>query len=191
MTAGSFWHYGNVMDATDSFMVTATSGMKTITGLPYNIFNYNDLPPIGSPDSLYYRKSGGLYFENFNVQTYFGAPGTPPDVEYKFLDTTVAVGTSWQSSNFTVTDQGTTYTLYIKMTLFEKVTTSTTVGSVTSSAILKVKYDYYAGVAPIPGTVFFKEERWFARGVGLVYNSFDDLSGSPPEVYKIGAYKVF
>lgn len=191
MTVGSFWHYGNVNDPTDSFMVVATSGSKTISGQSYNIFDYDNVPASGSPDSLFYRKSGALYYENFNVESLLGVPSTPPDIEYKFLDTTVAVGTSWQSPSVSITDQGITYSFYLKMTLTAKVTTPTTVGSVTSSAILKINYDYYVGVSSLPAQVFYKEERWFARGIGLVYNSFDDLSGSGPDIYKIGYYKVF
>jgi hypothetical protein len=188
-TAGSYWVYGNVnADPTDSFKITATSQTITITSQLYNLFTYDGVPPSGSPDSLYYRKGGGLYYENFNVDKLIGSPGTPPDVEYKFLDANVAAGTSWQSSNFTVTDQGVTYTIYIKMTLTAKATTPTTSGVVTSSDVLKVNYDYYVTAAGVPATIFYKEVRWFAKGIGLIYNSFDDLSGSP-DIYNIGRYQ--
>ena len=191
-TTNSYWAYGNVnKDPTDSFMITATSGTKSITSQLYNIFTYNGIPPSGSPDSLFYRKGGGLYYENFNVQKLLGTPGTPPDVEYKFLDANVPAGTSWQSPNFTVTDQGVTYTVYLKMTLTEKSTTPTISGIVTSSDVLKVSYDYYVSAAGGPAAIFYKEIRWFAKGIGLIYNSFDDMSGSGPNIYNIGRYQVF
>lgn len=186
-TPGSFWAYG--ANATDSFLIKATSGTKAITGNTYNIFTYEDIPSTGL-DSLYYRKGGGLYYENFNVQSLLGAPGTPPDVEYKFLDANVAAGTSWQSPNFTLTDQGVTYTVFIKMTLTEKATTPTTSGIVTSSDVLKVNYEYNASAAGSPSVVFFKEVRWFAKNIGLIYNSFEDPSGPGPVIYRIGRFKI-
>jgi hypothetical protein len=188
-TPGSYWVYGNVnADPTDSFKITATSLTKTITAQLYNVFLYDGVPPSGSPDSLYYRKGGGLYFENFSWESILGTVSTPPDIEYKFLDANVAVGTSWQSPSATVTDQGVTYTLYLKMTLTAKVTTPITSGVVTSSDVLKVNYDYYVSAASVPATIFYKEERWFAKGIGLIYNSFDDLSNAV-KIYKIGRYQ--
>jgi hypothetical protein len=132
-----------------------------------------------------------MYYENFNVELLLGSPGTPPDVEYKFLDSNVPAGTTWQSPNFTLTDpSGITYTFYLKMTLIEKATTPTTSGIVTSSDVLKVKYDYYAGPSGFPAAVFYTEVRWFAKGIGLIYNSFDDKSGLPADEYKVGRYVV-
>jgi hypothetical protein len=77
------------------------------------------------------------------------------------------------------------------MTLTEKATTPTTSGVITSSDVLKVKYDYYISTTGLPATIFYKEERWFARGIGLIYNSFQDIfAGTPVKVYKVGRLKV-
>lgn len=187
-TTGSFWAFGNVSaDPTDSFMISVPGGTKTIGGQSYTVFLYDDIPASGSPDSLFYRKGAGMYYENFNVESLIGVPGTPPNVEYKFLDENVAAGTSWQSPNFTVTDQGITYTLYIKMTLTAK-SVSATSGVVTSNDVMKVKYEYFLTAPPAPPFLFFTEERWFAKGIGLIYNSFDD--GTGPEIYKVGRWRV-
>lgn len=187
--AGAFWAFGNVSaDPADSFMISVAGGTKTIGTQTYSVFLYDDIPSSGSGDSLFYRKGGGIYYENFNVESLIGVPGTPPNVEYKFLDENVAAGTSWQSPNFTVTDQGITYTLYIKMTLTAKSVTATS-GVVTSNDVMKVKYEYYLTSAALPAPViFFTEERWFAKGIGLIYNSFDDGSGA--DIYKVGRWKV-
>ena len=191
-TTGSYWVYGNIDgNAADSFIVTSTGGMKTIGTQSYNVFTFDDVPPSGSPDSLFYRKGGGIYYENFNFEDLFGIPSSPPNLEYKFLDENVAAGTSWQSTNVTFTDQGVTYTFYIKMTLTEKATTPTTSGVVTSSDVIKVKYDYYISASGFPPTIFYKEERWFARGKGVIYNSFEDIFGQTPvEIYKVGRLQV-
>ena len=188
-TTGSNWAYGKQGGTvSDSFLIKVTPVIKTITGNQYNVFTEDNIPPSGAPDSLFYRKGAGLYYENFNTQAYFGfdSPGTPPDVEYIFLKDNVPVGTTWQSSNFTGIQSGTSYTIFIKMTLVEKAVTATS-GNVTSTDVDKVKYEYFVTVAP--GTPFYVEERWFARGIGLIYNSFSN--GSTTDIYKIGRYQVF
>ena len=73
------------------------------------------------------------------------------------------------------------------MTLFEKATTPTTSGSVTSSDVLKVRYEYFVTFAP--ATPFFTEERWFAKSIGLIYNSFND--GTKTDIYHIGYKQIF
>ncbi len=73
------------------------------------------------------------------------------------------------------------------MTLFEKATTPTTSGNVTSSDVLKVRYEYLLTTAPT--TPFYSEERWFAKNIGLIYNSFTD--GTNTDIYNVGGYKVF
>ncbi len=186
---GSFWVYGN-KNPLDSLIITATSNIKSIGGQRYTTFQYNGINSSSTPEPLYYYKSGGIYYENFNIESFIGSPGTPANIEYKFLDANLQAGSSWQSPTFIVTNQGITYTMYIQITLTEKVTTPTTVGKVTSSDILKVKYDYYKMAAGMPLSIFYKEERWFAKGIGLVYNSFDDLSGSGPDIYYIGRKQI-
>lgn len=187
-TAGSYWAYGNGNTA-DSFLITATSQTKSINGLVYNVFTYDSIPASGSPAGLYYRKSSGLYYENFNTQVLFGfdSTGNPADVEYIFLKDNVPQGTTWNSPNITGTQGGTSFTIFIKMTLFEKAITPTTSGIVTSSDVLKVRYEYFITIAPT--TPFFTEERWFAKGIGLIYNSFND--GTNTDIYHIGRYQVF
>ena len=190
-TVNSYWAYGLVGGtSSDSFMIKVINYTLTAGGNSYSTFTLDDITPSGSPDSLYYRKLSGNYYEYFNAEEFFGFDAgttSPQKLEYIFLKDNVAQGTTWNSSNITGSSSGQTFTVYIKMTLFEKVTASTTVGSVTSSDILKVRYEYFVTVAP--GSPFFTEERWFAKGVGMVYNSFTD--GTNSETYKIGRYQVF
>lgn len=189
-SAGSYWAYGNGNGNTaDSFLITATSQTKSINGLVYNVFTYDSIPASGSPAGLYYRKSSGIYYENLNTKAFFGfdSTGNPADVEYIFLKDNVPQGTTWISPNITGTQGGTSFTIFIKMTLFEKAITPTTSGIVTSSDVLKVRYEYFITIAPT--TPFFTEERWFAKDIGLIYNSFND--GTKTDIYHIGRYHVF
>jgi hypothetical protein len=152
-------------------------------------FTFDGIPAPGHSDSLYFRKPGGDYYEYFNTQAFFrfDAPGTPANVEYIFLKDNVPQGTTWNSPTMTGIYQGISYTIFIKMTLFEKATTPTTSGNVTSSDVLKVKYEYVTPAAPT--TPLYSEERWFAKNIGLIYYSFTD--GTNTNVYNIGRYQVF
>ena len=188
-TVNSYWAYG-LQGGTpaDSFMIKVIPATKAISGNTYTVFTLDDIPPSGSPDSLFYRKGAGLYYENFNTEAFFGFDaGTGGNVEYIFLKDNVAQGTTWQSPNMTGSSGGTSYTIYIKMTLFEKATTPITSGVVTSSDVLKVRYEYFVTAAP--GTPFFTEERWFAKNIGLIYNSFND--GTKTQIYNVWRYQVF
>lgn len=188
---GSYWAY-NLQGGTssDSLMIKVIPYAPNLGGNTYSTFTIDNIPASGSPDSLYYRKPGGDYYEYFDAEKFFGFDaGTtnPRYVQYIFLKDNVAQGTTWNSPNITGSSAGTSFTVFIKMTLFEKVTTSTTVGIVNSSDILKMRYEYFVTAAP--ATPFFTEERWFAKTIGLVYNSFND--GTNTDVYKIARYQVF
>ena len=189
-TVNSFWDLGLQGGTTaDSLKIKVIPFTKSAGGNNYSTFTVDNIPASGSPDSLYYRKPGGDYIEYFNTQAFFGfdSPGTPPNVEYIFLKDNVAQGTTWNSPNITGLSGGMSYTIFIKMTLFEKATTPTTSGSVTSSDVLKVRYEYFVTAAP--ATPFFTEERWFARSIGLIYNSFND--GTNTDIYHVGGHQVF
>lgn len=193
-TTGSFWAYGNAnADPADSFLIAATARTKLVGSVSYNVFTYDDIPSSGSPSDLYYRKSGGDYFEYFNAEDFFGFfdPGStsPANIEYTFLKESANVNDTWQSTSVTGTSGGLSVTIYMKMTLLAKAVSATS-GIITSPDVMKVKYEYYATSPGFPATVIFVEERWFARGKGMIYNSFDDQSGSPPAVYKVGRYLV-
>ncbi|MEJ7672560.1 MAG: hypothetical protein WKF59_07580 [Chitinophagaceae bacterium] len=69
------------------------------------------------------------------------------------------------------------------MTLLAKSVAATS-GSVTSNDVIKVKYEYFASIGPLPAVVIFTEERWFAKGIGLIYNSFKN--GTTTEIFNIG-----
>lgn len=187
-TIDSYWSYGKQGGTPkDSILIKVMPNTLAAGGYNYSIFTVDSIPPSGNPDSLYYRRAGGDYIEYFNTQAFFAfdGPGNPPAIEYIFLKDYVPQGSTWQSQNFSGTFGGTTYTLYIKMTLLAKSVTATS-GSVTSTDVMKVKYEYFATIAP--ATPFATEERWFAKDIGLIYNSFD--YGSGVVIYTIGSKLV-
>jgi hypothetical protein len=189
-TVGSNWAYGkNGGTPADSLLIRVIPYQLTVGANTFSTLTIDYIPGIGKPDSLYFRKPGGDYYEYFNTEDFFGfdRPGTPPNVEYIFLKDNVPQGTTWNSPNMVGSSGGTSSTMFIKMTLFEKATTPVTSGNVTSSDVLKVKYEYLLTTAP--ATPFYVEERWFAKNVGLIYDSFYD--GTRNNIYNIGRYQVF
>jgi hypothetical protein len=201
-TVGSNWAYGlKGGTIADSIQLKVISYAPNFGGNTYSSFIQDAVPPSGSPDSLYYRKSGLAgskdYFEYFDTKFYGFDAGSnsPKNIEYTFLKESANLNDTWQSPSTTGTVSGIgpgTYTIYIKMTLLAKATTATS-GIITSTDVDKVRYDYYISGGAIPApTIFSVEERWFARGIGLIYNSFEDkISGTPPDIYNIGRKQVF
>jgi hypothetical protein len=190
ITPGSNWAYGlKGGTPADSLLIKVIPYQLTVGANTYSTFTVDDNPASGTPDSLYFRKPGGDYYEYFNTQEFFGfdGPGTPANVEYIFLKDNVPQGTTWNSPTIMGIYQGRSYTIFFKMTLFEKATTPTTSGAVTSSDVLKVKIEYVTSTAPT--TPFYTEERWFAKSIGLIYTRFDDRLNN--NIYNVGRYQVF
>ena len=186
-TINSYWVYSKQGGTSaDSLKYTVIPYALNLSGNNYSTITIDKVPPTG-PDSLYYRKTAGLYYENFNTQATFGfdAAGSPANVEYLFLDTTLPVNATWNSPNITGTSSMVSYTIFLKMTLLAKAV-PVTIGTFNFPDVMKVKYQYFITAAP--GTPFFTEERWFARNIGLIYNSLND--GSTTDIYNIGRYQV-
>jgi hypothetical protein len=190
-TMNSYWAY-KLHDGgfSDTFFIKVIPYTLSAGGNNYSTFYTPDFLALHSPDSLYYRKPGGDYIEYINTAESFGLDG--PNVENIFLKDNVPQGTTWNSPDITGTYNGISYTFFIKMTLFEKITTPTTIGVVTSSDILKVRYEYFNTVAP--GTPALIEERWFAKGIGMIYNSLTYRTtgtATNTDIYHVARYQVF
>lgn len=168
LTANSNWTFaltdlsnGN----TDSLFDKVVPNTITLSGKVYTIVSEESFPVSGNPDdSLYYRKPGGDYYEYLDL-AYFGFDNSTGSGEYIFLKDNVAQGTTWQSQTFSTTYNGTPVTLYIKMTLTAKAV-PVTMGALNFPDVIKMTYEYFVG-----GTSAITEERWFARGVGLIYDT--------------------
>jgi hypothetical protein len=184
-TANSNWAYGFVgdTDPADSLLTTALSGVYTFAGNDYTAFSEDDIPPTGAADLFYYRKSGGDYFQYFDLSDYFTLDG-PMVGEYIFLKDNVAQGTTFKSADFTGSISGIPISVYIQTTIKEK-GVSATVGGEVFDDVIKVTYDYFE--SSTPGTPAVTEEKWFAKGVGLIYYISDFYGGS----LQIGRHTVY
>ena len=183
-TANSNWAYGFKDDPNpaDSFLTTVLPNVYTFGGKEYTGFSEDDIPPSGSPDIFYYRKSAGDYFQYFDLSDYFDDLDGSVVGEYIFLKDNVAAGTTFNSPDFTGTTNGIPVTVYIKVTITE-VGVAATVGSQNFDDVIKVTYEYF-----INGSSDFPpEEKWFAKGVGLVY--YDSFFWG--EIVQVGRYTVF
>jgi hypothetical protein len=186
-TTGSFWAYGNT-SRPDSFLVTATGRSKTIGSMIYTVFATDTLPASGSTFDSYYRKPGILYYENLATEDFGFDPGTLSiaNFEYVFLNDTAKVGDTARSPSFTGKVGTVTYTDYLKTTILAKGPAVS--GGKSYPDVIKVKYEYYESSPTSTPAIYLTEERWFAKGIGLIYNSFKGGSGGV--TYALGRYKV-
>ncbi len=176
----SNWTYG-LDGTTDSVLAQVIPYAPTIGAEVYTTFVLDNVPPSGSPDTTFFRKSGNDYFNYIDVSDIFQFDD-PVRGEYVFLNDAVPAGTTIRSPDFNGAISGIPATGYIQVTISEKAVPAT-IGVLDFNDVIKVTYEYYLTV--LPGTPIFTEERWFARGVGLVYDNFDDTY-----ILNIGRYQV-
>ncbi|MEP6596026.1 MAG: hypothetical protein ABJA71_08760 [Ginsengibacter sp.] len=183
-TINSTWAYGYQGDPNpaDSFLTTVLPNAYTFGGKDYTAFSEDDIPPSGNNDTFFYRKSGGDYFQYFDLANYFTLDGSVAG-EYVFLKDNVVAGTTFKSQDFTASVAGIPITIYIQGTITEK-GVSETIGAETFNDVIKVSYEYFDSTSP--GTPSVTEEKWFAKGIGLIYYNSDFYGG----VVQIGRHAV-
>ncbi|MEO7802760.1 MAG: hypothetical protein ABIR81_12205 [Ginsengibacter sp.] len=172
-TPGSFWVY-DYSDGTtqDSILTSVNNNMPVINGNTYISFLADAIPANGVSDTMNYRKANGEYFEALNVFKYFEIDA-PVTVEYIFLKDNVPAGTIYKSTEYSAQYNGVPITGYIESTILDKAATAD-VGGQTYSDVIKVKNEYFVTlVAGFPAVSQYIEERWYAKGVGLIYLESD------------------
>lgn len=184
-TLNSNWTYsliGGTSSDSVQYMVINYSPM--IIGNTYSTITADLVPPTGVPDSSYYRKPGGDYYQYVNYSNYVPFD-QPVDGEFIFLKDNVPMGTTWQSPNVSGSISGLPFSGYIQMTLLEKAV-PVTIGTFNFPDVIKVKYEFFITGSPIP---LETDQRWFAKNVGEVHFDYDD--GVNAFGYDIGRYQVF
>ncbi len=184
-TLNSNWSYSLIGGtSSDSVNYTVINYSPAFIGNTYSTITADLIPPTGAPDSSYYRKPGGDYYEYVDYSRYVPFD-QPVDGEFIFLKDNVAMGTTWQSPNVSGSIAGVPFSGSIKMTLLEKAV-PVTIGTFNFPDVIKVKYEFFITGSPVP---IETDQRWFARNVGEVHFDFDD--GVNAAGYDVGRYQIF
>lgn len=153
----------------DTTYVQVSPNTKVINGITYRIFEVKDM---GNPvDSFFHRKNGGKYFQLYDGD--YGIFDNPFNKDGQILDSSLAVNATWTISLGTNTVGGLPVNVKIDCQILAK-NISATVAGINYTNIIKVKYNYIGN----PGTgdiLFVEEERWYARGFGLIYDKINDV----------------
>ncbi len=184
-SVNSNWTYSLIGGtSSDSVHYEVINYLPMFIGNTFATITADLVPPTGVPDSAYYRKPGGDYFQYINYSNYVPFD-QPVDGEFVFLKDNVAMGTIWQSPNVSGSILGLPFSGYIQMTLLEKAV-PVTIGTFNFPDVIKVKYEFFITGSPIP---IETDERWFAKNVGEIHFDFND--GVNAAGYDVGKYQVF
>ena len=195
-TNSSNWSYEDDNVATDSLLRRVIAPTLTALGNTYNVFMQNDgITP--QPDSSgYYRKSGGDYYEYFNLQDI--GFDNPQWIEYIMLKDNVAATTSWNSAALTGTVSATAITVRFKYTILQKdvpVSVTTSLGTVnyTNVIVVEEKFEQFvAGTWQDVTSVLGYGKSYYARNIGLIkYEYFDPGATIPSYLHELRRYVVF
>jgi hypothetical protein len=191
LTQNSWWTYDSNL-ATDT-LYKYSSTIASIGPNTYRIFQIGSPGPFGSNalGTAAFRKSGSDYFEYFTVDSFTTiALDNPLAGEVIFLKENAPVGTSWQSAEFTGTENGTPVKIRYDYTIQSVGGTYTVNGNVYNN-VIKV---FSQSQINSNNTVYnpdLEMESYYARGVGLIEFRLR-LSGSPTwfEVQSLRYYTV-
>ncbi len=155
--------------AADTSYVQVSSNTIVINTIPYRIFEVKDL---GIPvDSFYHRKNGSKYYQLYNGD--YGIFDNPFSKDGLILDSSLAVNATWTITLGSNTVSGIPVNVKINCQILAKDATATVAGT-NYSKIIKVKYSYIGNLGT-GDTVFAEEERWYAKGFGLIYDKINDV----------------
>lgn len=161
--------------AADTTYIQVSANSKTLGTNSYKIFEVKDM---GVPtDSFFNRKSGGSYFQYIDGN--LGVLANPINQEYLVLDSTRAVSFMWTAHfgpnvamGFPLSD------IRVDAEILGKGETQT-VQSIVYNNVIRVKYAYTATVIGLGDIPVAEEERWFARGIGVIRSSIVNLVAPP------------
>ncbi len=155
--------------ASDTSYVQVSPNTILYNGVTYSIFEVKDL---GNPvDSFYHRKNGGMYYQLYNGN--YGIFDNPFNKDGLILDSSLAVNATWTIVLGTNTAGGIPVSVKINCQIIAKGATASVAGN-NYSNIIKVKYSYIGNIG-LGDTIYAEEERWYARGFGLIYDKINDV----------------
>jgi hypothetical protein len=155
----------------DTTYIQVSANSKTFGANSYRIFEVKDM---GVPtDSVYNRKNGGLYYQYIDGD--LGVLTNPINKEYLVLDSTKAVNYTWTVNFGPNVAMGFPLTnIRVDAEILGKDETQT-VASIVYTNVIRVKYKYTATVLLTGDVPVAEEERWFARGIGVIRSSILNL----------------
>ncbi len=157
--------------AGDTAYMQVSTNSKTFGANSYRIF---EIKNMGNPtDSVFNRKNGGMYYQYIDGN--LGVLDNPINKEYLVLDSNAAVNATW-TVNFgpNVALGFPLSNIRVEAQVLAKAETRT-VASILYNNIIRVKYTYTATVIGLGDIPVAEEERWFARGIGVIYSSITNL----------------
>lgn len=155
----------------DTTYVQVSANSKTFGINSYKIFEVKDM---GSPtDSFYNRKNGGLYYQYIDGN--LGVLANPINKEYLVLDSNLAVNATW-TTNFgpNVAMGFPLSNIRVDAKILGKGETQT-VASIVYNNVIRVKYSYTATVIGLGDIPVAEEERWYAKGIGVIRSGIINL----------------
>ncbi len=147
----------------DTSFIQVSPSQKTFGANSYHIFERKQVGVV--QDSSFFRKNGGLYYQYINGK--IGNTTVPVNQEYLVLDSNRAINIPWATNFGTITIMGIplgNFTVTGRIT--EKGATEIIEG-IAYNNVLKVSY-VYAGIVFGTPTVVATEDRWFAKGKGII-----------------------
>lgn len=155
----------------DTTYVQVSANSKTFGPNTYKIFEVKD---NGTPtDSIYNRKNGGLYYQYIDGN--LGVLTNPINSEYLVLDSTLAVNSTWFANFGPNIAMGFPLSnIRLDAQILAKGETQT-VQSIVYNNVIRMKYTYTATVIGLGDIPVAEEERWFAKGIGMIRSSVINL----------------
>lgn len=171
----------------DTTFIQVSANSKTFGPNSYKIFEVKDM---GVPtDSIYNRKSGGKYYQYIDGN--LGVLANPINNEYMVLDSTLAVNDTWTKSFGPNVAMGFPLSnIRVDAQILGKGETQT-VASIVYTNVIRVKYSYTATVLLVGDVPVASEERWFARGIGVIRSSIMNLINPATIVNEVTRTQIF
>lgn len=172
---------------TDTTYIQVSANSKTFGPETYKIFEIKDM---GTPtDSVFNRKNGGKYFQYIDGN--LGVLTNPINKEYLVLDSTKLVNDTWTASFGPNVAMGFPLSnIRVDAQILAKGETQT-VALISYNNVIRVKYTYTATVIGLGDRPVAEEERWFARGIGVIRSSVMNLINPATIVNETTRAQVF
>ena len=171
----------------DTTFIQVSTNSKTFGANSYKIFEVKDM---GVPtDSFFNRKNGGLYYQYIDGN--LGVLANPINKEYLVLDSNRAVNYTWTATFGPNVAMGFPLSnIRVDAQILAKGETQT-VAAIVYNNVIRVKYTYTATVIGLGDIPVAEEERWFARGIGVIRSSIINLINPATTVNETTRSQIF